>query len=78
MLFKMYVRHLLLQVCHCLLVSYADDSTLLKVVPSRESCKLAAEEINSDLDLLFAGGRGGILNMNLLHQVIYAFTEVRS
>ena len=27
-------------------------TTLLKVVPSRESCKLAAEEINSDLDAI--------------------------
>ena len=52
MLFNMYVQHLPLQVHHCLLVSYADDSTLLKVVPSRESCKLAAEEINSDLDAI--------------------------
>ena len=73
MLLNLYVRHLSLQVHHCLLVNYAYDSTLLKVVPSREACKLAAEEINSDLMLLFVEGRGGTLNLNLPHQVLYVF-----
>ena len=52
MTFNLYVRQLPLQVHRCLLVSYADDSTLLKVVPSREAHKLAAEKINSDLDAI--------------------------
>lgn len=73
MLFNLYVRHLSLQVHHCLLVNYANNSTLLKVVPSREACQLAAEEINSDLMLLFVEDRGGILNLNLPHQILYVF-----
>ena len=50
MLFNLYVRQLPLQVHHCLFVSYANDSTLLKVV-------LAAEESNSDLDAIVCWGK---------------------
>ena len=57
MLFNLYVRQLPLQVRHCLLVSYVDDSTLLKVVPSREARALAAKEINSDLDAIVCWGK---------------------
>ena len=57
MLFNLYVRQLPLQVHHSLLVSYADDSTLLKIVPSREARKLAAEEINSDLNAIVCWGK---------------------
>ena len=60
MLFNLYVRQL-----------PADDSTLLKVVPSREAHKLAAEEINSDLNAIVVGERGGILNLNLPNRVLY-------
>jgi len=55
--FNLYVQQLLLQVCHCHLVSYCDDSTLLKVVPSREARKLAVEKINSDLDAVVCWGK---------------------
>ena len=57
MLFNLYVRHLPSQVHHSLLVSYADDSTLLKIVPSKEARKLAAEEINSDLNAIVCWGK---------------------
>ena len=57
MLFNLYVRQLLLQVHHSLLVSYADDSTLLKIAPSKEARKLAAEQINSDLNAIVCWGK---------------------
>ena len=56
-LFNLYVRQLLLQVQHSHLVSYADDSTLLKVVPSREMRKFAADEINSNLNAIICWGK---------------------
>ena len=58
MLFNLYVQQLPLQVRrYCLLVSYADDSTLLKVVPSRDARALAAKEIISDLDAIVCWGK---------------------
>ena len=57
MLFNLYVRQLLLQVHHCHLVSYCDDSTLLKAVLSREARKLAAKEIISDLNAVVYWGK---------------------
>ena len=57
MLFNLYVRQLPSQVRHSFLVSYADDSTLLKIVPSKEARKLAAEEINSDLNAIVCWGK---------------------
>ena len=57
MLFNLYVCQLPLQVHHSLLVSYADESTLLKIVPSKEARKLAAEEINSDLNAIVCWGK---------------------
>ena len=56
-LFNLYVRQLPLQVHHCLLVTYVDDSTLLKVVPLREAHDLAAKEINSVLDAIVCWGK---------------------
>ena len=46
LLFNLCVRHLLSQLQSCLLVSYAEDSTQLKVNPTKLS---AAAEINVDL-----------------------------
>ena len=57
MLFNLYVRQLPSQVHHSLLVSYADDSTFLKIVLSKETRKLAAEEINSDLNAIVCWGK---------------------
>ena len=52
-----YVRQLPLQVRHCHLVSYCDDSTLLKVIPSWEARTLAEEEINFDLNAVVCWGK---------------------
>ena len=55
--FDLYIRQLPLQVHHSLLGSYANDSTLLKTFPSKEARKLAAEEINSDLNAIVCWGK---------------------
>ena len=49
LLFNLYVRHLPSQLRSCLLVSYADDSTLLKVIPTKDLRLSASAEINADL-----------------------------
>ena len=56
-LFNLYVRQLPLQVHYCHIVSYADDSTLLKVIPSKEARDLTAREINFDLNALVCWGK---------------------
>ena len=71
MLFNLYVRQLPLQVHHSHIVSYADDSTFLKVVPLRKMRKIAAEEINSVLNAIIGWGRGGIFSLNLPKRVLY-------
>ena len=48
-LFNLYVRHLPSQLKSCLLVSYVDDSTLLKVIPTKDLRLSVAIEINADL-----------------------------
>ena len=76
MLFNLYVWQLPLQICHCLLVSYADDSMLLKVVPSREARDLATEEINSDLDAIVCWGKRWYSEFEPAKSM--HFTEMRS
>ena len=49
MLFNLYVHNLPSQLKSCLLVSYADDSTLLKVIPTKDLRLTSAAEINADL-----------------------------
>ena len=56
-LFNLYVRQLPLQVHYCHIVSYADDSTLLKVVPSKEARDLTARETKFDLNALVCWGK---------------------
>ena len=56
-LFNLYVWQLPLQVHYCHIVSYTDDSTLLKVVPSKEARDLTAREINFDLNALVCWGK---------------------
>ena len=56
-LFNLYVWQLPLQVHYCHIVSYTDDSTLLKVIPSKEACDLTAREINFDLNALVCWGK---------------------
>ena len=57
MLFNLYVHHLPSQFKSCLLVSYADDSTLLKVIPIKDLRLSAAAEINADLCSIADWGR---------------------
>ena len=68
MLFNLYVCHLPSQPSSCLLVSYADDSTLLKVIPTKDLRLSAAVEINADLCSItnweLIGRDDGTLNLN--------------
>ena len=47
-LFNLYIRHFSAQVLDCDLLQYADDSTLIKVVPSKDDRAAAADEMNTD------------------------------
>ena len=49
MLFNLYVHHFPSQLHSCSLVSYADDTTPLKIIPIKESRLRAAAKINADL-----------------------------
>ena len=57
MLFNLYVRHLPSQLNSCLLVSYADDSMLLKVIPTKDLRLNTTVEINADLCRVANWGR---------------------
>ena len=57
MLFNLYVHHLPSQLKSYLLVSYADNSTLLKVIPTKDLRLSAAIEINVDLCSIADWGR---------------------
>ena len=57
MLFNLYVHHLPSQLKSCLMVSYADDSTLLKAIPTKDLRLSAAAEINADLCSIADWGR---------------------
>ena len=46
---RTYIHHLLAQVLHCDLLQYADDSTLVKVMPSKDNRTAAADELGQDL-----------------------------
>ena len=53
----LYVRHFPSQLKCCLLVSYVGDSTLLKVIPTKDLRLSAAIEINVDLCSIADWGR---------------------
>ena len=57
MLFNLYVCHLPSQLHSYLLVSYADNSTRLKIIPTKELRLSAAAEINADLCQVTDWGR---------------------
>ena len=57
MLFNLYVRHLPSQLKSCLLVSYADDSTLLKVFHTKDLRLSGTVKINADLCSIVDWGR---------------------
>ena len=51
-LLNLYMRHLPAKVSYCNIFSYANDSTLLKVIPTKDDRIAAAEELNADLGCL--------------------------
>ena len=57
MLFNLYIRHLPTQILHCAFLQYADDSTLIKVVPLKDDRIAAADEMNADLVRICSWGR---------------------
>ena len=57
MLFNLYIHHLPTQILHCAFLRYADDSTLIKVVPSKDDRIAAADEMNVDLVRICSWGR---------------------
>ena len=52
-LFNLYIQHLTKQVLHCDLFEYADDSSLVKVIKSKEDQIAVTEEIIADLNHVF-------------------------
>ena len=56
-MFNLYIRHLSVQVLHCDLFQYADDSSLIKVTPLKDDRTIAADEINADLDRIYSWGQ---------------------
>ena len=69
MLFNLYVHHLPSQLKSYLLVSYADNSTLLKVIPTKD-LRLSAEQI---FVVLLIGGEDDTLNLNPQSLMPYVF-----
>ena len=65
-LFNLYTRHLPVQVSHCDLFSYADDSTLLKVIPTKDDRIAAADELNAESLLM---GEEMECLINVIHSV---------
>jgi len=65
-LFNLFTRHLPAQVSYCSIFSYADDSTLLKVIPTKADRIAAAEELNADLRNITHGARGGSYILSLI------------
>ena len=62
LLFNLYIRHLPDQVLHCDLFQYADDSSLMKVIPSKDDRTAAADELNADLDRIYSWGQTWNIN----------------
>ena len=57
-LFNLYIRHISIQVLHCDLFQYADDSTLIKVIPLKD----AADEMSADLGRIHSWGQKWNIN----------------
>ena len=56
-LFNLYTRCLSAQILHCDLFTYADNTTLNKVIPTKDDRNTAAIEINADLNRACLWGR---------------------
>ena len=64
-LFNLYIQHLTKQVLHCDLFEYADDSSLVKVIKSKEDQIAVTEEIIAYLNHVFSWGRVWNINVRL-------------
>ena len=56
-LLNLYIRYLPTQILHCALLQYADDSTLIMVVSSKDNRVIAADEMSADLARIYSWGR---------------------
>ena len=64
LLFNLYIHHLPDQILHYDLFQYryADDSSLMKVIPSKDDRTAAAGELNADLDRIYSWGQTWNIN----------------
>ena len=60
-LLNLYTRHLSAQIFNCDLFMYADDTTLVKVIPTKDNRNTAAIKINADLNRICLWGRKWII-----------------
>ena len=56
-LFNLYICYLPDQILHCTSLQYAEDSTLIKVLPSKDNRITAADKMNADLASIYLWGR---------------------
>ena len=56
-LFNLYIRLLPTVVKHSLIVGYADDHTLLKIIPDKSDRVTAASQLNEDLEAISQFGK---------------------
>ena len=54
-------------------MSYVDDSTLLKVIPTKDVRLNVAAEINADLCRIADWGKGDTLNLNLQSLILFVY-----
>ena len=56
-LFNLYIHQVPTVVKHSLVVGYADDHTLLKIIPDKSECVTAASQLNDDLEAISQFGK---------------------
>ena len=66
LLFNLYIHLLPTVVKHCLIMGYADDHTLLKIIQDKSDRFTAASQMNEDLQAISQFGKLGISNLLLL------------
>jgi len=81
LLFNLYIHLLPTVVKHCLIVGYADDHTLLKIIPDKSDRFAAASQMNEDLQAIsqfgktwhikFAPAKTFSLLISLKHDLLY-------
>ena len=65
LLFNLYIHLLPTVVKHCLIVGYADDHTLLKIIPDKSDRFAAASQMNEHLQAIF--GIPNLLQLKHFH-----------